>query len=89
MPFLCVIVGLVGGFVAIIGVVAGIKRQRSLLVLHAASLLVVVLLDAATSHFCSELRVDIEKNHKRTEEVTSAEESFKRYTIVCPFQSKK
>ena len=78
MPYLCLIVGFGGGFVAIIGVVAGIKRQRTLLVFYAATLLVVVLLDAATWHFSTELRMDIVQNRGAVEDVTAAVASFKR-----------
>ena len=79
MPYLCLIVGFAGGFVAIIGVVAGIKRQRTLLAFYAAALLVVVLLDAATSYFSTELRMDIVQNRGAVKDVGGvAQASFKR-----------
>ena len=59
MPYLCVVAGFWGGIVAVVGLVAGIKRQRNLLLTYATGLLIAVLLNSATSYFSTELRLDV------------------------------
>ena len=50
---------------------AGVKRQRNLQLTYASGLLIVVLLDAVTSHLSADLRVDI--LHCRGKEELEAE----------------
>ena len=83
MPYLCVITGAWVGIVAVVGLLAGMKRQRNLLRAYATGLLVVVLLNSATSYFSTELRLDILKWRQGDKaEKDSALTSLKRYNHV-------
>ena len=79
MPYLCVVAGFWGGIVAVFGLVASMKKQRNLLLTFATGLLIVVLLDSATSYFTTELRLDILQWRKGDQaEKDSALTSLKR-----------